>query len=499
LICAARQGQSQRFRVILQCQCRSLLSFIGSCRGRMIMEMGSDQQYADALAGRICVAASLSAQADSQLIELVGEFDAIGAMRWWTDMKSLAHWLSWSCSMSPGAAREHVRVARALRRMPTVAAAFREGRLSYSKVREATRAVDVLDDARLCELAMAATASQLARMIAGFRSANGMRIQQQPKRVLSWQEREDGMVDVRARLPKEEAAIVLATLAAAKDQFGTPPEKPAGDTTPPELIYSYADALLDVARGFLATAPEDRSGEDRTLVVVHVSAENLAAPEDENVPAGTSGDFPAGTPEATTDPTCHIAGVGSIEPETARRLACDADLVGAIVDRYGRALALGRTRRLVSRTQRRALLIRDRMCQFPACHQTRHLQAHHRVSWVDGGHTDLDNMILLCSWHHTAVHEGGMSIRPLPGPEVGWEFVMPDGTPHRDWYRPGYLPIQLVQYQERRVADLENVTSFRHPEARRIQPVGGGEGFDLHECVQALFSMRLPDQDQQAA
>jgi hypothetical protein len=87
-------------------------------------------------------------------------------------------------------------------------------------VREVTRVVDVVDGHRLAELALTATASQLARMVAGFRCADGMRIGQQPKRSLSWHEREDGMIDVRARLPKEEAAMLLAALAAAKDQFG---------------------------------------------------------------------------------------------------------------------------------------------------------------------------------------------------------------------------------------------------------------------------------------
>jgi hypothetical protein len=70
------------------------------------------------------------------LVELVGEFDAIGAIRYWTDFKSLAHWLAWCCSMTPGVAREHVRVAKALRKMPTIAGLFQQGRLSYSKVRE---------------------------------------------------------------------------------------------------------------------------------------------------------------------------------------------------------------------------------------------------------------------------------------------------------------------------------------------------------------------------
>lgn len=202
-------------------------------------------------------------------------------------------------------------------------------------------------------------------------------------------------MDVRVPLPKDEAATLLAALESAKDQFGQSPEKPVGEA-PTGPTYTRTDALLDVARGFLQTAPEDRSGEDRTLLVVHVFAGSLAADQLQNVPAGTS--------SGAVDPICHIAGVGSIEPETARRLARDADLLGAVVDRNGRVRPLGRTRRLVSRMQRRE-----------------------------------------------------------------------------------------------RQAALGNVTSFRHPEARAIQTVGGDEGFDLHECVRALFSMRLPDQDQQAA
>jgi Domain of unknown function (DUF222) len=321
-----------------------------------------DQQcaYADGLAGRICAAAADTARYEFSLLELLGEFDAMGAIRYWTDFKSLAHWLSWSCAMTPGVAREHVRVAKALRRMPTIAGLFREGRLSYSKVREVTRVVGVVDEQRLAELALTATASQLARMISGFRSADGMRIGQQTKRRVAWHERVDGMIDFRARLPQEEAADLMAALEAARGQFGPPPTTPdpCGEhevSSPGVGTYSNADALLDVARGFLQTAPEDRSGEDRTLVVVHVSADNLGR------------DVPAGTPEPAEPAlaACHIEGVGSIEPATAQKHACDSTLLGAVVDKHGTVLALGRTRRLVSKPQRWALLIRDQMCQYP--------------------------------------------------------------------------------------------------------------------------------------
>src|SRR5215203_5019609 len=381
--------------------------------------------HADVLAGRIAAAAAEAARSQYVLLELLGEFDAVNGIRYWTGFKSLAHWLSWACSMTPGVAREHVRVAKALRRMPTIKDLFRQGRLSYSKVREVTRVVDVVDEHRLVGLALTATASQLARMIAGFRTADGMRIKQQTKRSLSWHERDDGMIDFRIRLPKEEGAVLMAAIDAAKDQFGPPPPKPdpcgeQSESAPGVGVYSNADALVDVARGFLDTVPEDRSGEDRTLVVVQVSAETLAR-DVADVPAGTS---------PPTEATCHMDGTGSIETATAQKLACDNPVLGALINKHGKVLALGRSRRLVSKAQRRALLIRNQICRYPGCHQTRHLKAHHVVPWIRGGRTDLDNLVLLCQWHHTAVHEGGVTITGAPD---RWLFSKPDGRPCDQW------------------------------------------------------------------
>jgi hypothetical protein len=210
-----------------------------------------------------------------------------------------------------------------------------------------------------------------------------------------------------------------------------------------------------------------------------------------------------------TDPTCHIQGVGGIEPETARRLACDADVIAALVGLDGEVLALGRARRLVSRAQRRALMIRDAgICQFPGCHQTRHLEAHHILAWADGGPTDLSNLILICRFHHTAVHEGRMKIMPAAEPSPGhrWEFVMPDGNPPQDWYDAQGLAHLLARQAPEQDARfdtvLDGVDGFGHPDARRIRPGWCGEPFDLHECVQALFRMQLAEdqpEDREAA
>ncbi len=85
-------------------------------------------------------------------------------------------------------------------------------------------------------------------------------------------------------------------------------------------------------------------------------------------------------------------------------------------------LGAGRRTRLVSRKLRRALERRDRGCRFPGCAATRRLHAHHIVHWADGPPTELDNLMLLCTFHHHTVHEGGWRIDPATG-----AFVNPHG------------------------------------------------------------------------
>jgi hypothetical protein len=153
------------------------------------------------------------------------------------------------------------------------------------------------------------------------------------------------------------------------------------------------------------------------------------------------------------------------------------------------------------------LMIRDcGMCQYPGCHQTRHLKAHHLLPWMRGGRTDLANLILLCQWHHTAVHEGGVTITGHSGQ---WLFTKPDGQSCQPWLSDENLARHL-DFARRRAEQetaqgdqLAAVDSFHHPDATTIRPRWKGEPFDLHACVQALFTIKLPEptdnQDQQAA
>jgi len=110
--------------------------------------------------------------------------------------------------------------------------------------------------------------------------------------------------------------------------------------------------------------------------------------------------------------TRQLAGTGTtdtgevLSPGTARRIACDADLIPTVLGTQRELLDLGRARRLVTLGQRRALHHRDRGCTFPGCSTPAPwCDAHHVIHWSRGGASDLGNYALLCGRHHTLVHD----------------------------------------------------------------------------------------------
>ncbi|MFY9890159.1 MAG: DUF222 domain-containing protein, partial [Streptosporangiaceae bacterium] len=92
----------------------------------------------DVLEAQICELAGHLAAAMYRFLLLVGDFDARQGWASW-DLPSCSAWLAWKCQVAPGTAREHVRVARALRELPAIGAEFAAGRMSYAKVRALTR------------------------------------------------------------------------------------------------------------------------------------------------------------------------------------------------------------------------------------------------------------------------------------------------------------------------------------------------------------------------
>ena len=169
--------------------------------------------------------ASLAAHLDAaehRLLECIRLFDESGE---WCDQGALscAHWLSWRVGLDPGTAREKVRVARALGKLPAIDEALRSARLSYSKVRALTRVATAENEGRLLELALVATAAQLERLCRGYRAALDPEEAPQPEeRSVYRRLLPGGMVKVEMVLEPDEADLVLRAVERAREVAAEP-------------------------------------------------------------------------------------------------------------------------------------------------------------------------------------------------------------------------------------------------------------------------------------
>ena len=249
-----------------------------------------------------------------------------------------------------------------------------------------------------------------------------------------WHDEGDGSVTLRLRLSAEDAAEVVGAVEHRAEVLTrrerTAREEPAGAEHPehPEVDWSTwtaghdlpagrrADgrgreiaaarrarvtvarttAFLDLVRSGTATVDTRPGDPARREVLVRVDAAVLA----DDTAAG----------QAAVD------GVAALSPSQARRLACDAAVTTVLVE-HGQVLASGRARRYASTAQRRALLLRDGGCARPGCTETRpeRLHAHHLVSWLAGGRTDVDNLVLLCDRCHGLVHDLDVTLHRRAG------------------------------------------------------------------------------------
>ncbi|MEV7648149.1 DUF222 domain-containing protein [Arthrobacter sp. NPDC089319] len=134
---------------------------------------------------------------------------------------------------------------------------------------------------------------------------------------------------------------------------------------------------------------------------------------------------------------------GPISAKTARRMACDAEIIPAILGTNGEVLDLGRSQRFFNRAIRRALLIRDKGCAFPGCTMPAvWTEAHHIVPWWAGGRTDVNNGVCLCGLHHDLIEQGNWEINVLDG--IPWftppDYIDPDRHPLRNTYWQTHIP-----------------------------------------------------------
>jgi 5-methylcytosine-specific restriction endonuclease McrA len=408
--------------------------------------------------------------ATAHLLALIRDFDAGGG--WNHGFRSCAHWLSWRVGLDLGAARERVRVARALAELPRLADALARGELSYAKVRALTRIARPELEERLVALGRAGTACHVERVVRGWRRVDALAESREAARLhksrgVHVYEDEDGMVVIRGRLAPEAGAMLMQALAAARESLyrnsrGTDAASEASGATP-STAQEQADALVLLAETALGHELDPGATGERHQVVVHVDAPVLA--------------------DAQAPGQSVLEGGAHVSAETSRRLACDASRVVMRHDPDGRIVEVGARTRTIPPAIRRALHHRDRGCRFPGC-GVRFGQGHHIRHWAQGGPTTLSNLTMLCRRHHRAVHEEGFGLER--GPDGTLTFTRPDGRPLADVPPPPRIPADPVQALRAR-----NETAGVHPSPHTMIPGWLGERLDVVYAIDVLRPLAI--------
>jgi hypothetical protein len=420
--------------------------------------------------------------ATARLLDLIREFDTRGG--WGNGFRSCAHWLAWRIGLELGAAREHVRVARALGTLPRLRDALARGELSYSKVRALTRVASADTEERLLAVGRAGTAEHVEMIVRGWRRMDRKAEAQEAARrhrhrALHVYPDGDGMIVIRGRLEPEVGAVVVQALAAARDalyrrrQMRNVPagmdisDVPAGtsvvDGSPeaPTMEQQQADALALVAETALHRGMDPGAPGERYQVVVHVDAQVLA--------------------DAAAPGQSVLEGGARVPAETSQRLACDATRVVMRHDADGRITEVGARTRTIPPALRGALQHRDKGCRFPGCDRP-FGQGHHIRHWAHGGPTKLSNLAMLCRRHHRAVHEEGYQVeRQADGALC---FRRPDGQLLPDVPAPAAVPAAACEA-------LRAQQDALHIDARTSIPGWQGERLDVGWAISVLHPLAV--------
>ncbi|WP_041940050.1 MULTISPECIES: HNH endonuclease signature motif containing protein [Frankia] len=233
------------------------------------------------------------------------------------------------------------------------------------------------------------------------------------RRHLSITDLADGMTRITGELDAEGAALLRTAL----DSLAAPSPAVDGTPDPRSPARRRGDALVELLHRALDASSVPVSGGVRPHLTVTVPWATLVG---------------RGGPAAATS-------WGQPLPRSVlRRLSCDAEVSRIVLNADSVPLDVGRTQRTVPADLRRALVARDRCCAFPGCSRPPSwCQAHHIRHWTDDGTTCLDNLVLVCGWHHRFLHHHGWTVRL--GADRRPEFlppvwVDPTQTPRRNPY-----------------------------------------------------------------
>ncbi|GAA1373065.1 HNH endonuclease signature motif containing protein [Catellatospora chokoriensis] len=385
-------------------------------------------------------------------LSLVRELDA-RAVPTAHGASSTAVWLREHWRIGIRTAKQTVELARSLDRLPATAEALAAGTVNTEQAAVIAQAL-----AELPALAGLETAAKAEAALIGFAAQFEPSVLRRfGERVLTHVAPDLAEEHERQALAEhEERAHAARTLTLTPDRSGR--VRLAGwlDTEAAAVVTAALDPLarpgaLDPARPYVRTGDgiaEDTGTDDGSRTAGHFAPEKTHDTRTagqrradalteicRRVPASgelpdNGGDRPQLIVTVDYDDLARRTGAGLLDngstltPGTVRRVACDAQVIPAVLGGDGQLLDLGRTRRLYTGALRRALVLRDRGCAFPGCDRPpRWCQGHHIRHWAGGGPTDLDNAVLLCGHHHRVIHHDDWHVRL--GHDRRPEFIPP--------------------------------------------------------------------------
>jgi hypothetical protein len=388
---------------------------------------------------------ALKARLEGALVAATGAFDrrmlhAADAAR------TTAGWLAARVDQTRGRCGADVTLARALRSMPVVEAAFRAGRLGRAKVdllaevrtpelaevfaEHEAYLVDEVDDLRVTDAGRFLRAwQQAARLSIGSIDPDEAIVETAPRVAVTLAQTFDGRFVLDGEMDAEHGTIIRSAIDAEVDEMYRVGIFSADDGLSPAERRGHAVVQIFVRKGRVGM----RHGRPRPSVEVICDERTLQG-------------LPIENDDDLRTRVCEIADGTPIAPASLSRLLCGADIHRLVIAADGEVLDAGKDIRLANRAQRRALRFRHaRHCAFPGCEAfIDWCEAHHVDEWDpdpsnDRGRTDMANLVPLCRYHHHKVHEGGFTLTLEPDGHVQVIRPGPDRcriTPARPWRRP---------------------------------------------------------------
>ena len=327
-------------------------------------------------------------------------------------------WLCLATGVMPAEAARAVRIGTSLAELPQIADAFAAGAVSEGIVEAMVRVATPANEGALLEAASVASGAQLRKVI---RSYQRVAPTPEPDRdpPLDPLDRpddfwghtdDDGRYRFGGDVGPELGATICSAISGEIDadrRLRAQAEAVDGARPDETRLLSRAEALANVFAGYLSHVAGGRA--DGLVPSSHQAIVHL---DKADVEAGW------------VNQAARLHDGDALDPETARRMACDAAWRAVITNDLDPE-GVTREHRVAGPGQRAAAFVRDRTCCFPGCNHTRWLKLHHVDHHAAGGATRLDNLICLCQLHHTLIHKPGWQITGAPGALV---FIRPDGS-----------------------------------------------------------------------